>query len=696
MFTGDTAYSAPLTNLPLNLPAAIKAHLDLQSSEHTYQILDYRFGLTTPKIRTLEEVGSLMRVTRERIRQKETQAILYLKKGLLDIPLIEIGVSLTLLREISALRQILFSVGTYFEEQDFFDFVETRYEYKLKPTDKASLIVLLEVYGFEKLRVDLCRPFWRTAETYFTQDDLSKLSRQCANALHKAILPLSYTDLLLTIAKLDRLRVLNDEVLRFILKSNDAIETLPDDYFQLKFERLRSAGEFAYRLLSERNETPIHNDELAREINSRLVRAGEKSIGKRTIVNAMTQHPNRFAPIGKSGLWGLSEWDMVQSTIVDIMVRCFHEIQKPATSSQIYECVKAYRSDAKPNSISAYLADRDEFVKVGKGLYQLREWKITDELKQGIKLLRQPWSVEQYTTTIISIFDEAGATELPLNDLTQRVMDKTAASNGRVRKVISSSPAIRIEAASKGRQKLAVLVRDFKIKNEPRITLRDRVHSAVREQLLRQPNYELPLITLKTAVMNTTQCPEKTFYQYLGSLDGIIKEKQQGSTRIMVRLNAPTTKTGLTDQHKGKFFDVAISYAGQNGQYATEFVSLLRKAGLYVFFAPHHQAEFAGNYLNDDLIEIYRYQAKRCVIIHSVHYNRSNYTELERKAAIDRKYHEPDENYIILIKLDDAPLKNWLSGDMYYDGRVRSLVDLADIVITAVNRDFYSADSVSP
>jgi len=59
-----------ISDMEQNIPNIIKL-----LSEREQKVINLRFGLLDGKARTLEEVGTIMRVTRERIRQIEAKAI---------------------------------------------------------------------------------------------------------------------------------------------------------------------------------------------------------------------------------------------------------------------------------------------------------------------------------------------------------------------------------------------------------------------------------------------------------------------------------------------------------------------------------------------------------------------------------------------------------------------------------------------
>ena len=283
MYSFDTQnedYPVPLTNLPKQLPYAIKSYLDNQQSKDLYLVLDYRNGFTKKRPLTLEEIGALLRVSGERVRQKENKAFERLKEGLFSIPLIDLDIELNLLYEIKALGQIIKSMPLYVEEQVLLDIIASRYQYTLNRSEISHLHVLFIAYGFEQINLSNCRPFWQSQKGKYTQEDLARLNKHCQKILHEEALPLSYTDLLISLAKYDRSILLDDDTTRLVLNVNEKIETLAKDYYQIFFEHLSGAPDMAYRVLSEQNEEPLHSDDIAKEINQRLVKAGKKSITK--------------------------------------------------------------------------------------------------------------------------------------------------------------------------------------------------------------------------------------------------------------------------------------------------------------------------------------------------------------------------------------------------------------------------------
>ena len=78
-FLADTSSADPSKATEQNLMREeLSAVLDTLGTRER-QVLDYRYGLTDGNCRTLEEVGRLFNVTRERVRQIEAKALRMLR-----------------------------------------------------------------------------------------------------------------------------------------------------------------------------------------------------------------------------------------------------------------------------------------------------------------------------------------------------------------------------------------------------------------------------------------------------------------------------------------------------------------------------------------------------------------------------------------------------------------------------------------
>lgn len=107
---------------------------------------------------------------------------------------------------------------------------------------------------------------------------------------------------------------------------------------------------------------------------------------------------------------------------------------------------------------------------------------------------------------------------------------------------------------------------------------------------------------------------------------------------------------------KTDHYDVALSFAGEDQQFAEELFNALQQRGIRVFYSNNEQADLWGKNLYDYLSDLYSNRAKYCVVLISTHYVQKMWTNLERQ-AVQAKALKLNEEYILPIKLDNSDLR---------------------------------------
>jgi len=101
-------------------------------------------------------------------------------------------------------------------------------------------------------------------------------------------------------------------------------------------------------------------------------------------------------------------------------------------------------------------------------------------------------------------------------------------------------------------------------------------------------------------------------------------------------------------------YDVALSFAGQDRQYANELAIELRTEGVRVFYDDFEQASLLGKNLHTHLYEVYSQMCRYCVLFISKAYTERIWTVHERTAAQERAIVERGDTYIIPIRIDNS------------------------------------------
>jgi hypothetical protein len=84
-------------------------------------------------------------------------------------------------------------------------------------------------------------------------------------------------------------------------------------------------------------------------------------------------------------------------------------------------------------------------------------------------------------------------------------------------------------------------------------------------------------------------------------------------------------------------YDVVLSFAGEDRKYVKAVYECLTENGVNVFYDEFKEDELWGKDLYDYLDNIYRKEAKFCLMFLSEHYAKKLWTNHERKSAYQEK-----------------------------------------------------------
>lgn len=114
--------------------------------------------------------------------------------------------------------------------------------------------------------------------------------------------------------------------------------------------------------------------------------------------------------------------------------------------------------------------------------------------------------------------------------------------------------------------------------------------------------------------------------------------------------------TSVGDRKKEFDYDIALSFAGEDRDYAKELADGLRDIGIKVFYDEFEKAKLLGKNLYTELVDIYENRARYCVLLISDYYVKNRWTKLEREAAQSRAFSN-NEEYLIPIKLSSIDIQ---------------------------------------
>ena len=130
-------------------------------------------------------------------------------------------------------------------------------------------------------------------------------------------------------------------------------------------------------------------------------------------------------------------------------------------------------------------------------------------------------------------------------------------------------------------------------------------------------------------------------------------------------------------------YDVALSFAGTERDYARAIAAIGEKNGLKVFLDELYEDELWGENLVESLSEIYANKAHFCLIIVSQEYRKRVFTNVERRAALDRAIQERAA-YILPVVVDDAWIDGLPKATAYLDLRRKSVISICEVLVKKV------------
>lgn len=132
-------------------------------------------------------------------------------------------------------------------------------------------------------------------------------------------------------------------------------------------------------------------------------------------------------------------------------------------------------------------------------------------------------------------------------------------------------------------------------------------------------------------------------------------------------------------------FEVALSYVGAQQALAARLSATLRERGLSVFFDRVDVETIVGRDGPDALTDIYRAQARVCVLLLSPAYEQSAWTRIEREAVLARRSTDRTA-FLIPVRVEGEP-PDWLPRQLLYFDLLRQSIDeLSDVVVQRVRR----------
>lgn len=341
--------------LPIQPEEATKNILKTLQSKRMKDVLEKRFGLRGGRKRTLESIGQEYKITRERVRQIENDAMRHLAKsvGQGEANLV-----------FDTLKNHLNAHGGVMAEWHLFGMLagarQAPHVAFILSVGRDFSSLPETAYFFKRWTVDL-----KSAPR--SEDIMNGVTEELEKISH----PVSREELCSLVgrrASLSGVESATNEFCDAYLASSRLIKQNPyGEYGLVSWPTIHPRGvkDKAYLVLL-RSGKPMHFREVAASINQ--ISWQKKKAHPQTVHNELIKD-SRFVLVGR-GLYALGEWGYESGTVRDVLVSVFKEAGKPLLRDEILKLISDKRI-VKPPTVMLNLQNKSYFKRLDGGKYTL-------------------------------------------------------------------------------------------------------------------------------------------------------------------------------------------------------------------------------------------------------------------------------------------------------------------------------------
>lgn len=333
----------------VNTESVVQDILNSIEREREREIIARRFGLFDRK-ETLEQVGELLGITRERVRQLEKAVVTKLRQSGATLP----GVA---------------TVEKLFTEQ-------------LEATGKTARVTALSAsLTAENTRTDQSRIAFLTElcpniavinedDNYFQSAAIDRDVAEVKKEIEKVFESIKKAGEPIEAKEVAKLTGFNDQdYVTALAGTSKKLATLNGRWGLVKWPTVnpKNIRDKIYVILSE-NGKHMHFNEIAESIKASDFK--RKDVTTQAIHNELIKD-KRFVLIGR-GIYALKEWGYSKGTVADIISDVLRDAQEPLHRDEIVKRVLKSRF-VKETTILLNLQSKPQFKRVAKATYELSE-----------------------------------------------------------------------------------------------------------------------------------------------------------------------------------------------------------------------------------------------------------------------------------------------------------------------------------
>lgn len=512
-----------------------KAIIPAQIDDRGWQIFQKRLLAPEEQRETLEDIGAVYGVTRERIRQVEAMCIDAIRKPLFDEDYF--GLNFRLRPE---LRQIFTDARKHYESLGLPAWPESRWVGELAtlwqvPT--AAIVrydrLLTELFGYRPIRLERA-----VLESLIfdegTSDKEAKRMAGLVEALHDILaadnLGLDAFGLAIALKK-QRPDFKGLDEVPVLIELCSSAERFGEDRYRLRFDHLRGRAEQAFRVLSDHG-SPLHFSEILREIN-RLLPETKRLESKENMVNQFASN-SRLQPIGKTGQWTLTEWGLVTRSLVDVIEDVLTEADEAMPRDEIATKVLEKRPGSTASVAMLLEGHPERFRKVGPRIYALAAWGASSDDEKW-------WDNDAVARFVEEFFSSRKGQIVEFKELREAFSENSGLASRSARGILAFHPAVEVDRPNTYRRTVRLRENWQTFQRERRSGSErplqaDRIVEVARAKLLAAPTGDLQVIEIVQHVEAELGVQRPNIYAAISQSDEIETVAVEGSVFKICRL----------------------------------------------------------------------------------------------------------------------------------------------------------------
>lgn len=325
--------------------------------DRSHDIVNRRFGLSTGVRETLESIGRDYGITRERVRQIQTQARRALRTHENDLVTVA-----------NIFEEIFSAHGGVLAELHVVELINRKLGKSYPATITSFYLDVLPPYQYIS-RDSHFMPHWR--HPALVQPHIPAVVDIAEKVLTAHEHPVTEEKLIATLAThlSESSTRVPEAHIHAQLMASKRIEKTPFGEWGLAIwseTNPRGVGDKAYAVM-RRHGRPEHFTAITLLINE--AQFDNKEANPQTVHNELIKD-DRFVLVGR-GLYGLAEWGYIPGTVADVIASLLTAADKPLTRDEVVERVLAQRK-VKKNTILLGLQNQHRFMRTAEDRYILR------------------------------------------------------------------------------------------------------------------------------------------------------------------------------------------------------------------------------------------------------------------------------------------------------------------------------------